>query len=91
MTLDDFTEDILRRSQWAQKHNDGHPNPAWSTGEQLAVAWVLKDKAHFEATGWKPVEAARRILDDMAAPPAAFGAWIETLRGRLAASQTEEG
>jgi hypothetical protein len=83
MTLDDFTDDIASRSRWARKHNQGHPSPAWSTGEQLAVALVLKDRTHLGAMGYTVQQAAQHVYDGMTMPPAGFGAWLESLRGRL--------
>lgn len=44
---DHFAQDILARSRWAFDHNAGHPKPAWSTGEKLAVALVLDDEHTF--------------------------------------------
>jgi hypothetical protein len=37
VNLTGFAADITRRSRWARDHNDGHPEPAWSTGERLAI------------------------------------------------------
>lgn len=83
---DRFADDILSRCRWALRHNDGHPSGAWSTGEQLAVALVLRDGAHLDLLGYSVPGAARRVYENMLFPPAAMGAWIESIRVRLAAT-----
>jgi hypothetical protein len=90
MSLDDFTDATLRRCRVARAHNDGHPLPGWSTREQLAVALVLEDKAHLEAMRYTVQEAAQSVHDGMLSPPAAFGAWIESIRIRLDAPEVPD-
>jgi hypothetical protein len=80
-----LAEDTLRRARWAKAHNDGHPNGAWSTGEQLAVALVLDDTEHLSAMDYTPAEAARRVTDGMFFPPVDVDAWFAGLRAQLAA------
>jgi hypothetical protein len=63
--LFDFTADITRRARWARDHNDGRPEPAWSTGERLAVALVLRDKTTVAAEGYTRQAAARRLAGDL--------------------------
>ena len=46
---DSFAADIAARARWARDHNDGQPNPAWSTGEKLTVALVLRNQAYLRA------------------------------------------
>lgn len=77
---DEFAADILHRCRWAQQRNDGHPSPAWSTGEQLAVALVLRDRTHLDEMGYTVQEAAQRVHDGMAAPPTDLGAWLDGIR-----------
>jgi hypothetical protein len=81
----DLAADILRRARWAAAHNDGHPNGAWSTGEQLAVAFVLDDREHLAAMDYTPEQAARRVADGMYFPPADFTGWLNGIRDRLGA------
>lgn len=90
MSLDDFTDATLERCRFARTHNQGHPLPAWSTREQLAVALVLKDGDHLKAMGYTVREAAQSVHDGMASPPADFGAWLESIRGRLAGQEEED-
>ncbi len=81
---DEFAEDVLRRCRWAQANNDGHPSGAWSTGEQLAVALVLRDREHLAAMDYTPTQAAQRVLGGMYNPPADFNAWLTGIRTALA-------
>ena len=64
--LVNFAGDITRRARWAREHNDGRPEPAWSTGERLAVALVLCDKGTLEAEAYTRREAADRLNGDLA-------------------------
>lgn len=81
--LDEFAADVVRRCGWAQQHNDGHPSPTWSSGEQLAVALVLRDRAHLDAMGYTVQEAAQRVHGGMASPPSDFGVWVAGIRAAL--------
>lgn len=85
--LDEFAVDIVGRCRWARQHNDGHPSLAWSTGEQLAVALVLRDRTHLDELGYTVQQAAQRVHGGMAAPPADFGAWIDGIRLALRTGQ----
>ena len=60
-----LSADITRRARWALNHNDGRPEPAWSTCERLAVALVLHDKATLESEGYTRQDAARRLAGDL--------------------------
>lgn len=80
MQLDEFAADIVCRRQWARQHNDGHPSRAWSTGEQLAVALVLRDWSHLEEMDYTVEQAAQRVQGGMVSPPEDFGAWLEGIR-----------
>jgi hypothetical protein len=75
--------DILRRARWALAHNDGHPNGAWSTGEQLGVALALNDTEYLAAMGYTTQEAAERVAGGMYFPPADFDAWLAGIRAQL--------
>jgi hypothetical protein len=79
--------DVVGRCRWAIAHNDGHPNGAWSTGEQLAVALVLGDAEHLAAMQYTPQEAARRVLGGMVSPPADLAAWLGRIRSHVDESQ----
>ncbi|MPZ66664.1 MAG: hypothetical protein GEU83_14525 [Pseudonocardiaceae bacterium] len=80
---DPFAADIAHRARIARAHHDGHPSGAWSTGEQLAVALVLRDARHLEAMGYTPQQAAQRVLDGMVNPPADLTAWLDGIRAAL--------
>ena len=77
----DFAEDITRRARWAIDHNDGHPKPAWSTGEKLAVALVLDDRAYLAAEGCTRAQALTRLAGDIGGTN--VGAWLAYVRGTL--------
>ncbi|MBA8824849.1 hypothetical protein FHX42_002196 [Saccharopolyspora lacisalsi] len=79
MTVDEITE----RCRWARTHNDGHPSEAWSTGEQLAVALVLRDKEHLSATGYTTEQAAERICDEAQLSAFALTGWLNDIRTAL--------
>lgn len=83
-TLDPFAADVLARCRWALKHNDGHPSRAWSTGEQLAVALVLRDRQHLTAMDYTPQDAAERVAGGMWSPPADMNRWLAAIRIALA-------
>jgi hypothetical protein len=92
MDVASFTADITRRSRWARDHNGGHPAPAWSTGERLAVALVLDDKATFDAEGYTKQEAAQRINGDLLyyGYTAGAGTWLQEVRAALSAGGKED-
>jgi hypothetical protein len=75
--------DLVRRCRWARDHNDGHPNGAWSTGEQLAVALVLRDRATLDRMDYTPTEVAQRLVGDGLASPAGFPEWLAGIRAQL--------
>jgi hypothetical protein len=77
----DFAEDIIRRARWALAYNDGTPNPAWSTGERLAVALVLVDDAYLAAEGYTKAQALTRLAGDIGGTN--VGAWLAHVRGAL--------
>jgi hypothetical protein len=77
-------KDTLRRCRWAKMHNNGRPNGAWSTGEQLAVAFILRDTETLAANGYTVQEAAQRLYGDMIPPPADWRTWVEDIRHAIA-------
>jgi hypothetical protein len=81
----DFASDITRRAQWAIDHNDGRPEPVWSTGERLAVALVLRDKTTLEAEGYTRQDAARRLAGDLRyyGYSADADAWLREIRAAI--------
>ncbi len=89
----DFAGDITRRARWARDHNDGRPEPAWSTGERLAVALVLGDQATLDAEGYTRQEAAQRLAGDIAfyGYPGDAGTWLQEIRAALGSAQGAEG
>nr|CEL19691.1 hypothetical protein [Kibdelosporangium sp. MJ126-NF4]CTQ96916.1 hypothetical protein [Kibdelosporangium sp. MJ126-NF4] len=81
--LDEFARDILGRCRIAIRDYGGRVNPAWSTGEKLAVALVLRDKATVDEMGYSVREAAERVAGGMWSPPRDMKAWLDTIRVRL--------
>ena len=79
--MDKFTEDVIWRARWARDHNDGHPKPAWSTGEKLAVALVLDDQEFFAASAYTAQDAILRVTGDTGVTE--INAWLVAVRGRV--------
>ena len=81
----DFASDITWRAQWALDHNDGRPEPVWSTGERLAVALVLRDKATLAAEGYTRQDAVRRLAGDLGyfGYGADADAWLREIRAAI--------
>ena len=71
--MTDFAADITARSSRAQARNNGHPEPAWSTGERLIVALVLGNQATLDSEGYTKAAgtpaAIRGTSRSTAAPP----------------------
>jgi hypothetical protein len=76
-----FTDDMIRRARWARDHNNGHPNPAWSTGEKLIIALILGNEAYLHVADYTKPEALQRLSGDL------FGsdpeAWLADVRATL--------
>jgi hypothetical protein len=89
----DFASDITRRAQWARDHNDGKPEPAWSTGERLAVALVLGDQATLDAEDYTRKEAEQRLAGDLAfyGYTADAGTWLAEIRAEVGLPRITEG
>jgi hypothetical protein len=83
MMTDSFAQDITARARWARDHNGGEPKAAWSTGEKLAVALVLRNSAYLDAAGYTTREAASRLSGDLMGGDAE--AWLREVRADLAA------
>jgi hypothetical protein len=81
MTAMDFADDIAGRCRWAIEHNDGTPNPAWSTGERLITALVLTNDAYLAAEGYTKQQALERLAGDIG--DTNVGAWLAYVRGAL--------
>lgn len=80
----DLAEDIARRARWAIKHNEGIPNPAWSTGERLFVALALRDERYLAAEEWTVAETMRRLAGELGAGSyAEVDDWLAHVRGAL--------
>jgi hypothetical protein len=77
----DFADDITRRCRWAIRYNDRHPHPAWSAGEKLAVALVLRDDAYLTAEHYTRRQAETRLAGDIG--DTNVGAWLAYVRGEL--------
>ena len=83
MTLDAFAQDILVRCRIARSNYGGHPNGARSTGEQLAVALVLRDWSYLHDTmEYTELEAMRRISGDIGSLEDVV-AWLDAIRAEL--------
>ena len=80
---DPFARDILNRCRIAQARGGGHPLGVWSTGEQLAVALVLRDKEHLQAMDFTAQQAASRVAGDLRSG-ADIDAWLNDIRAALA-------
>lgn len=78
--MDDFAEATARRARWVLAEGQYQ---AWSTGELLAVALVLRDKEMLKEEGYTPRQAAQRVHDNMMFPPRDFKAWLNDIRAQL--------
>jgi hypothetical protein len=65
---------------------DGHPSGAWSTGEQLFVALILRDKETLDALDCTMQQAATRLIGEGWAPtdPEEFRRWLTAIRVEVA-------
>ena len=80
----DFADDITRRCRWALEHNDGTPNPAWSTGERLFVALVLRDHQYLGAEGYTVAQVVSRLAGDLGVTFAdEVAVWVQGIRDAL--------
>jgi predicted nucleic acid-binding Zn ribbon protein len=83
--MTDFAADITARARWAQARNNGHPEPAWSTGERLIVALVLGNQATLDSEGYTRQQALQRLSGDLAFYGCTADAeiWITGIRAAL--------
>lgn len=78
--MDDFATATARRARWVKQENHYQ---AWSTGEMLAVALVLRDKDLLKEMGYTVQEAAQRVYGGMMNPPRDFNAWLNGIRAEI--------
>jgi hypothetical protein len=78
-----LADDIAHRVRLALA-DDGHPHPAWSTGEQLLVALVLDDTEYLDAEQWPRNLALQRLAGEIYGDEADAEAWIRDVRTALA-------
>ena len=82
--MDDFAADITRRARHARDHNDGDPEPAWSTGERLFTALVLRNEEYLAGEEWTVAEVTRRLAGELGAGSyAEVEDWLAEVRGAL--------
>ncbi|MGB2720380.1 MAG: hypothetical protein WBG53_19460 [Rhodococcus sp. (in: high G+C Gram-positive bacteria)] len=84
-SADRFATDWLDKARFARTCNDrDEPWPAWSTGEVLAVAVLLRDTAMLTRLGYTEVEALDRLRYDIGKPDLDTAAqWFADIRARL--------
>src|SRR4051812_43566874 len=78
--------DLVARCRMAIEQFDGHPSGAWSRGEQLFVALILRDKETLDALNYTMQEAATRLIGEGWAPtdPTEFMRWLTAIRVEVA-------
>jgi hypothetical protein len=81
--VDDFAKDIAAKARWAIVHNDGQPNPAWSTGERLIVALVIDDPDTLAEEDCTRHQVLQRLAGDIGGTVAEAEAWIKEVRAAL--------
>ncbi|OZC96125.1 hypothetical protein CH275_26665 [Rhodococcus sp. 06-235-1A] len=84
-SADRFAIDWLDKARFARACDKlGEPWPAWSTGEVLAVAVLLRDTATLTRLGYTEVEAHDRLRYDIGKPDLDTTAeWFANIRARL--------
>ena len=84
-SADRFATDWLDKAQFARTCTDrDEPWPAWSTGEVLAVAVILRDTAMLTRLGYTEVEALDRLRYDIRKPDLNTAAqWFADIRTQL--------
>ncbi|WP_394622352.1 hypothetical protein JNUCC0626_50315 (plasmid) [Lentzea sp. JNUCC 0626] len=78
--------DLVARCRMAIEQFDGEPSGAWSTGEQVFVALVLKDKTTLDALDYTAKQAEQRLIGEGWAPsePKEFKRWLTAIRVEVA-------
>lgn len=79
--LDDFAKDILNKCRIAVRRR--YISPAWSHGEQAAVAVVTRDREWCTENNYTAQEAAARAAAGLPVPTVDFSAWIDAIRVEL--------
>lgn len=74
--------DVLHRCRRVRELGTGSGYGAWSSGERLAVAVVLRDRDRLSQMGYSYQEAARYVYGGMVNPPAPehFADWLAAIR-----------
>jgi hypothetical protein len=80
--LGSYGRDVLARCRLARLHHGGHPSGAWSMGEQVAVALVLRDREWMNHHDYTVQAAAQRVAAELDVP-ADFNAWLDAIRTEL--------
>jgi hypothetical protein len=77
--------DLVARCRHTRQYDNDRPSGAWSTGERLFVALVLKNRDVLDEMGYTPQEAAQRLFGEPWSPdrPEDFVAWLNTIRERV--------
>lgn len=75
-----YEADLTNRVRLSIEHNDSVPYGAWSTGERLAVALVLRDREYLSAEGETESSVLSRIGGDIRGNAAEARALIERVR-----------
>jgi hypothetical protein len=80
-----YATDWLTKAEFARSCNERNaPWPAWSTGDTLAVAVLLRDTATFATLDCTEGEALQRLRHDIGAPNLdAAARWFAKIRTRL--------
>lgn len=82
-------QDLIARCLHTRRRTKDRPSGAWSTGERLAVALVLKNKTVLDEMGYTVQEAAQRLFGEPWTPsrPEEFVAWLNAIRDRVDAER----
>ena len=80
---DDFTDTIIERCRWARAHDESRPSSSWPTGEQLAVALVLRDKDHLAEMGYTLEQAADSVCNQARLSAFELTGWLNDTRAAV--------
>ncbi|GAB3551271.1 hypothetical protein J2S53_000898 [Actinopolyspora lacussalsi] len=80
-------DEIIERCRWARDHNENHPSQQWSTGEQLAVALVLRDRSWLEWTDHTTETATDLVCERAGLSAFEFTGWLNDIRAALETEQ----
>lgn len=76
-------DEITERCRWAVDYNEGHPSSSWSTGEQVAVALVLRNKDHLATMGYTTEQAVDRVCDEAQLSAFELTGWLNDIRSAI--------